>query len=203
MSSGTSVNRRTVWSITLVAEAGALGARDREALGEVAARQGGDVVAAEHARLAPVSTMSPADGVDQQLVPRRGDEVGIERRPTAAAHAAVSREPPAAGPSGSTSRTGVRSRTQPVGLRLGREPHDARHHRRRRAVPADPLDLLDAVLQRTHHGVLVAQPGQPGGGLLVLGVLDGEQHDVDGPVDRLRVGAHRAGHDDRDRRRRA
>ena len=46
----------------------------------------------------------------------------------------------------------------------------------------DPLDLFDAVLQRAHHRVLVAQPRQPGAGLLVLGVLDGEEHHVDRAV---------------------
>ena len=61
----------------LVAEVGTLGARDGQALGQVAARQRGDVVAAEHPRSASGQHHQPGDRVDQQLAPRRGDEVGI------------------------------------------------------------------------------------------------------------------------------
>ncbi len=70
----------------------------------------------------------------------------------------------AAGVSGSTSRASLRNRTHPPGCGLRRDPHRCGHHVGLVGVaagPADPFDLLDAVLQRAHHGVLVAQPVQP------------------------------------------
>ena len=67
----------------------------------------------------------------------------------------------------------------------------------KRAEGTNPFDLLDAVLQRAHHRSLVAQPRQPAGDVLVLGVLHGEQHHVDGAVDLGGVGVHRPRHHDR------
>ena len=84
-----------------------------------------------------------------------------------------------------------------LGVWFRGEPHDRGDHGRRRAQRAHPLDLLDAVLQRAHHRAVVAQPGQPSRGVLVLGVLDRQQHDVDGAVDVGGVGEHRARHHDR------
>lgn len=73
-----------------------------------------------------------------------------------------------------------------VRLRLGREPHGAGHHGPRGAVPADALDLLDAVLHHARQGVRIAQPVQPGGRRLVLGVLHREDHPVVRPqLDRV------------------
>ncbi len=68
---------------------------------------------------------------------------------------------------------------------------------RRRAERADPLDLFDAVLQDADNRVVVAQALEPAGRLLVLRVLDRQEHHVDRTVDATRVGQHRAGHHDR------
>jgi hypothetical protein len=62
----------------LVTERGAVGARHREAFGEIASRQFGDVVAAEHARAATGEHHEADHGVDQELVPRSIDEMGVE-----------------------------------------------------------------------------------------------------------------------------
>jgi hypothetical protein len=82
-------------------------------------------------------------------------------------------------------------------VRCRGEPHDGGHDLRGRAQRTDALDLLDAVLQGTHHRAVVAQPGQPPRCALILGVLHSEKDHVDRAVDIGRVGQYRARHDDR------
>src|SRR5215208_6695765 len=60
-----------------------------------------------------------------------------------------------------------------------------------------PFHLFHAVLQRTDHGVLVAQPRQPAPGLLILSVFDGKKDDVYRTVYLGGVSAYRTRQHDR------
>ena len=134
--------------------------------------------------------------VDQQLAPGGGAEVGVQldRYPRAAQQLRKRR-----------GRLGVGQHQPRLGahphpafwLDFRRDPHGSRHDRRRRAEPSHPFDLFDAVLQRAHHRVLVAQPRQPGAGLLVLGVLDGKEHHVNRTVYLGGIGVHGSRQHDR------
>jgi hypothetical protein len=57
--------------------------------------------------------------------------------------------------------------------------------------------LLDTILQRADHRALVTQPGQPRARLLVLGILDGQQHDLDRLADVGGICQHWTGNHDR------
>ena len=137
----------------------------------------------------PVSTMKPTTALTSSLCHAAVTEVGIEldRHPRAAQQLRERR-----------GRLGVRQHQPRLSahpypapwLRFRRDPYGGRHDRRRGAEPSHPFHLFDAVLQRAHHRALVAEPRQPGAGLLVLGVLDGEEHDVDRTVDVGGIGVH-------------
>ena len=89
----------------VVAEVGALRARDGETFGQISARQRGDVVSAEHARPASGQHHESGERVDQQLAPRRGDEVGVELDGDAGAAQQLGERVARRRDSGSTSRT--------------------------------------------------------------------------------------------------
>ena len=122
----------------------------------------------------PVNTMNPTTALTSSLrqaaVLKSGSSSTVTPAPRNNSASVA-----AASVSGSTSRGSVAHPHPAVWLDLRRDPHGGRHDRRRRAEPSHPFHLFDAVLQRAHHRVLVAQPRQPGAGLLVLGVLDGER----------------------------
>ena len=147
----------------LVAEVRALGPRHRKAFGEIAAGQRGHVVAVEHARAPTAQDHEPDDRIDQQFVPRRGEE----RRVQFDGHVGAAEQ------FGEPSRgVGVRQHQSCPGaqphpttrLRFRRDPYRGGHDRGSWAEWSNPFDLLDAVLQRAHHRSLVAQPRQPAGG---------------------------------------
>ena len=193
MSSGALANMPTISSTTSSPKRGALGPRDGQAFGQVAARQRGDVVAAEHARPASGQHHQPGQRVDQQLAPRRGDEVGVEfdRQPAPRSSSASLCAPARLG----QHQPDTGAQPDPaVGLRSPRRTtRSPGHHCRRRAQRPHPFDLLDAVLQCADHRVVVAEAAPASRRCaLVLGVLDGQQHDVDGAVDVARGRCARA-----------
>src|SRR6476659_3991228 len=83
----------------------------------------------------------------------------------------------AASVSGSTSRCSARTRTQPSGW-TSDEIHTAAGTTVDEGQNRPTRSTCSTPFCSAHHGVLVAQPLQPGAGLLVLGVLDGKEHHV-------------------------
>ena len=139
MSSGTSVNMLDDLVDDVVAEVGAFRACHREAFGEVVAAERGDVGAAEHARLPSGQHHESGDGVDEQLVPRRGDEVGIDVDRKAAGRAASPRAAPRRAPRAAPAAPACAGEPSPA-ARVSAENHTTQGtHRRLRAVAARPV----------------------------------------------------------------
>ena len=146
--------------------------------------------------LRPVSTMSPATALTSSLcqvaVTKSGSVSTDSRGPRSASASRV-----AAGVSGSTSRTGVRSRTHPSGC-VSAENHtthgttvDSGQNLPTRSTCSTPFCSAHTTVCSSHN-----RASQPAA-CLVLGVLDGEQHHVDRSVDLRGVGLDGVGHHDR------
>ena len=139
--------------------------------------------------------MSPATAFTSSLchvaVTKSGSRSTANRGPRS-----VSASRPAAGPSGSTSRTGVRSLTQPPGC-VSAENHttdgttvDSGQYLPTRSTCSTPFCSAHTTVLSSHSRASHAAACS------ILGVLDGQEHDVDGPIEGCGVGVHGSGHHD-------
>ena len=180
-----------------VRQLGALGPRDRQAFGDIAARQLGDVVAAEHAGPPPGQRHEPGQRIGEQLAPARGDR-SRGRSPPGSRRRAAARQP---------SRPRVRW-AAPARLRRAAAPT------LRGWVSAEYQTMPGTTGDDGQSGwtcstcstpfcstvTMVCSPhsrdSQPRR-VVVLGGFDRQDHEVDGAGQLVGIGVHRAGHHDR------
>ena len=144
----------------------------------------------------PVSTMNPATRVDQQLAPRRGDEVGIQFDGHAAGRAAVRRVD--SRPARRAAPAGAGAQPHPtLRLRLGREPHDGGHDGGRRAqrptrsTCSTPFCSAHTTVRSSH-----SRASQPAASSFWVSFTASSTTST-GPADLSGIGVHRPRHHDR------
>ena len=181
-SGGACANMPTISSITSSPRLAPSAARHGEAFGQIATSQGGTSSRRNMPERRPVSTINAATALTNSLC-QAAVEVGVKLDSHRGAVATTPQASRPASASGNTSRSSVRSRTQPSGC-VSAENHtadgttvDDGQYRPTRSTCSTPFCSAHTTVRSSH-----SRASQPPA-CLVLGVLDGQEHHVDRTVD--------------------